>query len=586
MHQLKTAIRLAICVGLIASAAVWLALSLGVLKDPSVTDAQHRLTVTRYVAMTARSLINSNRSRELDSTIEQIVSFESSLVSICVHDQLGRVSTAGPHDTAWIEPPRPPKNNEANNSKDGEPNPDLPANQMSVELADHGRTYGKIELVFKSEMTTIWRMLFGFPVPLATFIGTFVALVSWIVFERSFKYLDPRQVVPDRVRSALDTMAEGVVLLDTQSEIGHANRAFAEIVGGETERLLGASIFDYQWSQSSDFGTKDLPWAQALKEQRPVCGVVVRLLPPDAPMRKFIVNATPIVSDKSECRGVLVSFEDVTAMENKKHELSQMVATLRQSRDEVERQNAKLNFLASYDQLTECMNRRVFFQHLDSTWADESIADLSVIMLDVDYFKSVNDTHGHGKGDEILKEVGRLLKESVANRGIVARVGGEEFMVLLPHISLGPATLVAEEIRSAVRDKEIGGLNISISLGVSSKDLHPMDTQHLLDQADQALYAAKERGRDQVVRYDQCDTSPDDNGAASPEIDSPAAESVDQADQIASEVQTLVQLAASESKVAADQPTRSSTPTEPLSSNRNLSRIFEIMPFNRHNRKI
>ena len=553
MHQLKTAIRLALCVGLIASAAVWLALSLGVLKNPAASDARHRLTVTRYVSLIASSLINSNRSREVNSTMEQLVSFEPSLVSIGIHDYLGRVFTAGPHNTAWTQPSSSLASNARTDQKNGEPNPDLPANQVSVELTDNERVYGKIELVFKSEISTIWGMIFGFPVPLAVFVGTFVTLMSWIIFERSFKYLDPSQVVPDRVRSALDTMAEGVVLLDTQNEIGHANDAFAQIVGGETQRLLGTSIFEYKWSQSSDFGTKELPWAQALKEQRPVCGVVVRLLPVDAPARKFIVNATPIVSDKNECRGVLVSFEDITAMENKKHELSQMVATLRQSRDEVERQNTKLNFLASYDQLTECMNRRVFFQRLESTWADESVADLSVIMMDVDHFKSVNDNHGHGKGDEVLKEVGRLLRDSVANRGIVARVGGEEFVVLLPHISLGPATLIAEEIRSAVRDKKIGGLSISISLGVSARELRPMDTQHLLDQADQALYVAKESGRDRVVRYDQKETSSNVSGTKSSTTDSLAEDSLDQAEQIANEVQTLVKLTGSESKRSLDQ---------------------------------
>ena len=503
MHQLKTAIRLALCVGLIASAAIWVSLACRILENPATKNAQHRTTVARYVSLIASSLINSNRRAELQSTMEQLIASEPALVSVGVRDPLGRVITAGPHETTWPQNATTLAAKSALRQDKDVEKADLASNQISVELIANGREHGSIELAFQTEMSSLWKMFFGFPVPLAAFIGAFVTLISWMIFERSFKYLDPSQVVPDRVRAALDTMAEGVVLLDTNSEIGHANDAFVRIVGKESGRLLGTSIYDYEWSQSSDFGTSDLPWGQALKELRPVCGVVVRLMLEDAPTRKFIVNATPIVSSKNECRGVLVSLEDVTAMENKKHELSQMIATLRQSRDEVERQNTKLNFLASFDQLTECMNRRVFFERLEDAWKDESINDLSVIMLDIDHFKNVNDNHGHGKGDEILKDVGRLLRDSVGKRGIVARLGGEEFAAMLPNITLGPASLIAEEIRSAIGDGQIGGLDISISAGISAKEMLPMDTQHLLDQADQALYAAKNSGRDRVVRYDQ-----------------------------------------------------------------------------------
>ena len=568
MHQLKTAIRLALCVGLIASAAIWVSLACGILENPAARDAQHRTTVARYVSLIASSLINSNRKAELQSTMEQLILSEPALESVGIRDPLGRVITAGPHETTW---PQHANTLAAKSTIRGESNDvttDLAAHQISVELIANGRDHGSIELAFQSEMTSLWKMFFGFPVPLAAFVGAFVSLTSWIIFERSFKYLDPSQVVPDRVRAALDTMAEGVVLLDTNSEIGHANGAFTRIVGKESGRLLGTSIFDYEWSQSSDFGTNDLPWSQALKEQRPVCGIVVRLMLEDAPTRKFIVNATPIVSSNNECRGVLVSLEDVTAMENKKHELSQMIATLRQSRDEVERQNTKLNFLASFDQLTECLNRRVFYKRLNAAWADESVKDLSVIMLDVDNFKGVNDNHGHGKGDEVLKEVGRLLRESVGESGIVARMGGEEFAAMLPSVTLGPAILLAEELRTAICGSKVGGLDITISSGVSAKELLPMDPQHLLDQADQALYAAKNAGRNRVVRYDKREEMASTSASAGDGVtdsqfaaqDVQAADgnpsfenSRDQAEEIAEEVQDLVHLTSSHASPRADQ---------------------------------
>jgi diguanylate cyclase (GGDEF)-like protein/PAS domain S-box-containing protein len=575
MHQLRTAIRLALCVGLIASAAVWVSLALRILENPASNDAKHRTTVAKYVSLVASSMINSNRKTDLKSALTQLIESEPALVSIGIREKFGRLIAAGPHETTWPAQATSVSANSNTRAETEDSEADLGANHVRVDLLANGRKYGSIELAFKTDVTSLWAMFFGFPVPLATFIGGFVSVCSWVIFERSFKYLDPSQVVPERVRAALDTMAEGVVLLDNDNEIGHANDAFFRIVEMDADRLLGKSICDFEWSQSSDFGSNDLPWIQALKEQQPVCGVVVRLMLEDAPTRKFIVNATPIVSGKGECRGVLVSLEDVTVMENKKHELSQMISTLRRSRDEVERQNVQLNFLASYDQLTECINRRVFFQRLESVWADESINELSVIMLDIDHFKSVNDNHGHGKGDQVLKEVGRLLRETVGKRGVVARLGGEEFAAILPHITLGPATLVAEEVRSAIRDVPIGGLDITISLGVSGKEMLPMDTQHLLDQADQALYAAKNGGRDQVVRYDQCNEqsvmSADDQvseeepvaqdlvaqGCQSPAGQSPSGtlpneRGGDQADEIAMEVQELVQLSSAHTNPASE----------------------------------
>lgn len=508
MHQLKTAIRLALCVGLVASAAVWVALSLGVLQNPAHHDAQHRVTVARYVSVFASSLVNSKRDSQLLPAMEQFVRAEPSLVSIGIRTARGNLLSAGPHEANWKVPlsysRRSSLRNRAKTSDDIQRRrQELEPNQVSAELLANGRFYGSIELSFQPEMTSIWNMFFGFPVPLATFIGAFVSLVAWAIFERSFKYLDPSQVVPDRVSAALDTMAEGVVLLDTSNEIGHANGVFGQIVGVQPAQLLGIKIDDFEWNQSTDFGSNFLPWTQALKEQRPICGVVVNLTLADQPTRKFIVNASPIVSNAAECKGVLVSLEDVTAMENKKHELSQMISTLRQSRDEVERQNVKLNFLASYDQLTECMNRREFFKRFEAAWSDESIDCLGVAMLDIDHFKSVNDNHGHGKGDEVLKEIGRLLRDVVGERGMVARMGGEEFVVMLPHMVIGPASLVAEEIRQAVCAEEIGGLEITVSMGVSTRELKAMDTQHMLDQSDQALYTAKNNGRNRVVRYDE-----------------------------------------------------------------------------------
>jgi len=203
-------------------------------------------------------------------------------------------------------------------------------------------------------------------------------------------------------------------------------------------------------------------------------------------------------------RGVLASFDDVTALEKKKTELSNIVQTLRRSRDEIERQNEKLNYLANFDPMTKCMNRRAFWVQYEQMWKTVEPSQLSIMMIDVDHFKSVNDTYGHSVGDEVLKETGQLLHNIVGESGEVCRYGGEEFTVLFPNMEFEQAVAIAESINEEFRCRKLANLDITVSIGVSNRALNAMDPQHMLDQADQCLYAAKRNGRDQVVRFDQC----------------------------------------------------------------------------------
>ena len=190
-------------------------------------------------------------------------------------------------------------------------------------------------------------------------------------------------------------------------------------------------------------------------------------------------------------------------MENKNADLAKIIGSLRSSRDEVARQNEQLSFLASYDPLTKCMNRRAFFGEFEDIWNDESITQLNLMMLDVDHFKSVNDNHGHSVGDEVLMAMGSILRDKIGEIGLVCRYGGEEFVVLVDSVSIEQCVELAEELRVTIESADICGINVTASIGVSSKEFKPMDPQHLLDQADESLYNAKRSGRNRVIRYDQ-----------------------------------------------------------------------------------
>ncbi|MCQ4160912.1 diguanylate cyclase [Roseomonas sp. GC11] len=154
---------------------------------------------------------------------------------------------------------------------------------------------------------------------------------------------------------------------------------------------------------------------------------------------------------------------------------------------------------AELDALTELPNRRTFFERAQPLCAQASSRCVSLVMLDVDRFKSVNDTYGHDVGDAVLRGVARVVEQ---RPGLAARLGGEEFALLLPGLPLDAAELVAEKLRAALAATPVptpaGALSITASLGVATleEDGAP-DT--LMKRADQALYTAKREGRNRVV---------------------------------------------------------------------------------------
>ncbi len=170
-------------------------------------------------------------------------------------------------------------------------------------------------------------------------------------------------------------------------------------------------------------------------------------------------------------------------------------------------QSDVLRQLVFLDGLTTLHNRRYFDQQLDLEWARSARQDtvLSLILVDVDYFKRYNDHYGHQAGDDCLREIAALLKTSL-RRGtdIVARYGGEEFVCLLPDTAQTDAMRLAEEIAKRVRDHDLPhaasevAAAVTVSLGVASGTGRHGDAQALLALADQQLYLAKSSGRNRA----------------------------------------------------------------------------------------
>ena len=164
--------------------------------------------------------------------------------------------------------------------------------------------------------------------------------------------------------------------------------------------------------------------------------------------------------------------------------------------------------MATYDTLTGLYNRRYFEERL-GVEAEKSFysgVPLSLVMVDIDHFKKVNDTFGHTEGDQILCKISSLLKNSVRRKDTVARYGGEEFMLILPEAGLEQSFVIAERIRQSVEktlfEVERAQVNLTLSMGISNFPSHRVKSkEELIKMADQALYDAKRGGRNRVCIF-------------------------------------------------------------------------------------
>lgn len=171
---------------------------------------------------------------------------------------------------------------------------------------------------------------------------------------------------------------------------------------------------------------------------------------------------------------------------------------------EVSELNRRLEILANTDGLTGVWNRRAFFERATESWAfaQRTGQPLSAVMLDVDRFKAVNDTYGHGTGDTVLKEVAEACRATIRPYDVLGRLGGEEFCILAPNCGAEGAAALAERVRAAIERVEIRAgsvvLRVTASFGAAERRAAHDAPETLLAEADTMLYEAKRNGRNQV----------------------------------------------------------------------------------------
>jgi two-component system cell cycle response regulator len=208
--------------------------------------------------------------------------------------------------------------------------------------------------------------------------------------------------------------------------------------------------------------------------------------------------------------GIPFQFKELLARINNQIQIRNKIKDLEEKNNELIKRNAVLEQLAITDSLTELYNKGYILKRLESELIRSARykESISLIIIDIDYFKKINDSLGHIAGDNILRELSKILVKSVRDVDVVARYGGEEFIVVCPNTSISGAAILAERIRENVQNTVFNpgniDLKLTISLGVSS--LSPSSTinddttaSKLIEEADLALYKAKSSGRNKVA---------------------------------------------------------------------------------------
>ena len=483
-------------IALIMSSLLLLDIAVGLVPDREAELLQSRKQSAEGIAVLMAQLLGHNDQQAVARAMREVVAQRTDLLSAAVRRSDGNLLVqVGEHTRHWTAPPA------------GQSTLD----HARVALRADGQHWADVELAFKPAHAGTWQRWLADPMlrlMAALGIGGFAAFSLYL--RRVLSYLDPSAVIPERVRAAFDTFTEGVMVLDTQGRIMLANQAFVGWLDEDAASIVGKQAHSLRALRHIHKGqAQELPWMQAIALKRALTGDMMELMPGAGSTRKTMVNCAPIMDGRRGVRGCMVTFDDVTALEQANQSLLVALSDLEHSREQIEKQNEELRRLATRDPLTGCLNRRAFFESAGKLLAaaHDKGEPLFCIMSDIDHFKSFNDKHGHAVGDKVLQAVSKQLFSGLREADLLCRYGGEEFCIFLPGVNIAQAQAIAERLRAEIEAQAGAGVRSAADLSVTSSfglaeftpDLH--DAAKLLERADEALYQAKRSGRNRVVTW-------------------------------------------------------------------------------------
>lgn len=296
-----------------------------------------------------------------------------------------------------------------------------------------------------------------------------------------------------RFRLLSDNAPVLIWITDASGRRVFANKAWANMLGQDI-KASSSVWFDRIHPKDRSGYEKHL---EALLQKPCAADFEYRFKNLNGEYRNLLERSVPRLEERGSFMGLIASTVDITALKMAEELLMQTNEVLEA---EVEKRTEEIRQLMLTDTLTQVKNRRFLMETLDAeTLLSERYgSDLSLMFMDIDHFKSVNDEHGHLIGDKVLIHLAKVISEQLRDCDLLCRYGGEEFVVILPRSNLANAKVVAERVLGAIRNavvEEIGeAITVSAGLGQWQKGEKSLD---ILERCDRALYSAKTSGRDQ-----------------------------------------------------------------------------------------
>jgi diguanylate cyclase (GGDEF)-like protein len=301
-------------------------------------------------------------------------------------------------------------------------------------------------------------------------VTPFIFSITAVIFAFALVRYRLLDIVPIARTVLIESMSEGVIVLDTRNRVVDINPAALSVTKLSAAASIGEPV-EKVFSNWKDIVTRYQDVQQARVEVQ-------------ADQTHLDLRVSPLVDNRNQIVGRLIVWHDITDMKNIQ---------------------AKLEKLATTDDLTDVLNRRSFMEkaHVEFKRALRLKTHLSIALMDIDHFKDINDTYGHPTGDQALVNFAKLCVTNIREFDMFARFGGEEFALLMPEADAEQAFHVGERMRlnvaRSVIDLDGQAASITISLGISSLVDEQDTLDKILRRADQALYHAKQSGRDQTV---------------------------------------------------------------------------------------
>ncbi|MGB5456548.1 MAG: ATP-binding protein [Gammaproteobacteria bacterium] len=422
-QNMDTKVRITLgLVGLMLS-LLFTASFLGLIPDARQAVHSGRVALAEAIAVNSSAFITHSDLRRMEANLAFLIERNDDLLSAAVRRANGQtVVLVGEHEQNWLP------------LEDGLST----ASQIEVPVWAGDNQWGVIQLRFEPVNEPGWFSFTGDPLFQQSVFFVITGFVLFYLYlGKMLKQLDPSQAIPDRVRAALDTMTEGLLVLDRKQNIVLANQSFAAIIGKAPDDIIGyrASDFPWQYDRDRDSGPQLSPWASALQNGHSQLNEMVRLQRDDAGHRTFKVNCAPIVGDGKTINGVLVSFDDVTQLEEKEVEL-------RKSKEEAEEANrAKSDFLANMShEIRTPMNAILGFTEVLKRGYGQGERDTS---------RHLNTIHSSGK--HLLELINDILDLSKVEAGRIE----------VERIQCAPYTIISELVNILGVKAQEKGISLS-----------------------------------------------------------------------------------------------------------------------------